>query len=130
VVWAPNVSAASSALLPREPISVGLSAQTGNHGCWGEESFSIYLQDFHEKDLWEEGWKAVPTPAPPTTPKLIPVITTGQGMEAVELAQTYEQHWVELSLQLRRTQIYLPHHLNVLYYLYEYERSCRYYYGR
>lgn len=47
----------------------------------------------HQKDFWEEGWQAVPAPASPTAPKLIPVITTGQGMEAVELAQTYFRRW-------------------------------------
>src|SRR5260370_6547997 len=43
--------------------------------------------------FWEEGWQAVPGPPAPTTPKLIPVITTGHGMDAVELAQTYFQRW-------------------------------------
>ncbi len=43
--------------------------------------------------FWEEGWQATPTPPAPTQPKLIPVITTGSGMEAVELAQTYFRRW-------------------------------------
>ena len=43
--------------------------------------------------FWEEGWQALPAPPPPTTPKLIPVVTTGQGMEALELAQIYFQRW-------------------------------------
>ncbi len=43
--------------------------------------------------FWEEGWQALPAPPPPTTPKLIPVVTTGQGMEAIELAQIYFQRW-------------------------------------
>src|SRR5258708_1833653 len=43
--------------------------------------------------FWEEGWQAVPAPPAPTTPKLIPVITTGHGMEAVELAHTYFRRW-------------------------------------
>jgi hypothetical protein len=43
--------------------------------------------------FWEDGWQAVPAPAAVTTPKLIPVITTGHGMEAVELAQTYFRRW-------------------------------------
>jgi hypothetical protein len=43
--------------------------------------------------FWEEGWQALPAPPAPTTPKLIPVITTGHGMDAVELAQTYFQRW-------------------------------------
>jgi hypothetical protein len=43
--------------------------------------------------FWEEGWQALPAPPTPTTPKLIPVITTTPGMEAVELAQTYFRRW-------------------------------------
>jgi hypothetical protein len=43
--------------------------------------------------FWEEGWQALPAPAPPTTAKLIPVITTGHGMEAMELAHTYFRRW-------------------------------------
>ena len=43
--------------------------------------------------FWEEGWQALPAPPAPTTPKLIPVITTGHGMDAVELAQTYFHRW-------------------------------------
>ena len=43
--------------------------------------------------FWEDGWQALPAPPAATTPKLIPVITTGQGMEAVELAQTYFRRW-------------------------------------
>jgi hypothetical protein len=46
-----------------------------------------------QRDFWEEGWQAVPAPLPPTTPKLIPVITTGRGMKAVELAHTYFRRW-------------------------------------
>ena len=47
----------------------------------------------HQMDFWEEGWRAVPAPSPPTTPKLIPVMTTGHGMKAVELAHTYFRRW-------------------------------------
>ena len=43
--------------------------------------------------FWEEGWQALPAPPAPTTPKLIPVITTGHGMDAGTLAQTYFQRW-------------------------------------
>ena len=46
-----------------------------------------------QQRFWEEGWQALPAPPAPTTPKLIPVITTGHGMDAVELAQTYFQRW-------------------------------------
>lgn len=47
----------------------------------------------HQRAFWEEGWQAMPAPPAPTTPKLLPVITTGHGMEAVELAQTYFRRW-------------------------------------
>ena len=46
-----------------------------------------------QQRFWEEGWQALPAPPAPTTPKLIPVITTGQGMGALELAQTYFRRW-------------------------------------
>src|SRR5207253_10876812 len=42
----------------------------------------------HQRHFREEGWHALPAPAALTTAKLIPVITTGQGMEAGELAHT------------------------------------------
>jgi hypothetical protein len=47
----------------------------------------------HQRHFWEEGWQALPAPAAPTTAKLIAVITTGHGMEAVELAHTYFRRW-------------------------------------
>jgi hypothetical protein len=47
----------------------------------------------HQTRFWEQGWQALPAPPEPTTPKLIPVITTGQGLEAVELAHTYFRRW-------------------------------------
>ena len=47
----------------------------------------------YQRSFWEEGWQAVAALPAPTTPKLLPVITTGHGMEAVELAQTYFSRW-------------------------------------
>ena len=47
----------------------------------------------HQRPFWEEEWQAVAAPPVPTTPKLLPVITTGYGMEAAELAQTYFRRW-------------------------------------
>jgi hypothetical protein len=47
----------------------------------------------HQSSFWADGWQAMPAPPVPVTPKLLPVITTGQGMEAVELAQTYFRRW-------------------------------------
>src|SRR6266581_3348887 len=46
-----------------------------------------------QQRFWEDGWQAFPTPPAPTTPKLIPVITTRSGMQAGELAQTYFRRW-------------------------------------
>jgi hypothetical protein len=42
---------------------------------------------------WQVEWKAEPTPAPPTTAKLIPIVTTADTVDAVELAQTYTRRW-------------------------------------
>jgi hypothetical protein len=47
----------------------------------------------HQMQFWEEGWQAVPAPPVPSTPKLIPVITTAREADAVELAQTYFRRW-------------------------------------
>jgi len=46
-----------------------------------------------QQRFWEKGWQALPIPPAPTTPKLIPVITTKPGMEAMELAQMYFRRW-------------------------------------
>src|SRR5260370_7275063 len=46
-----------------------------------------------QQRFWEDGWQALPAPPAPTTPKLIPVETSGHGMDAVELAQTYFHRW-------------------------------------
>ncbi|TMC15926.1 MAG: hypothetical protein E6J34_20710, partial [Chloroflexi bacterium] len=56
---------------------------------------SLWLADLNceQTHFWEEGWEALPAPAAQTTPKLIPVITTGRGMEAIALAQTYFRRW-------------------------------------
>jgi hypothetical protein len=42
---------------------------------------------------WQAEWKAEPTPAAPTTAKLIPIVTTADTVDAVELAQTYTRRW-------------------------------------
>src|SRR5260221_11472924 len=57
-----------------------------------DQDWQADLAPQHQR-FWEEGWQAFPAPPAPTTPKLIPVITTGHGMDAVELAQTYFQRW-------------------------------------
>jgi hypothetical protein len=42
---------------------------------------------------WEEGWQATPAPATEMTPKLIPIVTTANTCDPVELAQTYIHRW-------------------------------------
>ena len=42
---------------------------------------------------WHPEWKAEPTPATPTTAKLIPIVTTADTVDAVDLAQTYIRRW-------------------------------------
>jgi hypothetical protein len=49
--------------------------------------------NWHDRMWWDEGWKATPTPAISTTPKLIPIVTTASTVDAVELAQIYTQRW-------------------------------------
>ncbi len=56
------------------------------------QNWQADLAPQHQR-FWEEGWQALPAPPAPTMPKLIPVITTSHGMDAVELAQTYFQRW-------------------------------------
>ena len=50
--------------------------------------------DWHERMWWDEGWQATPTPATPTAPKLIPIVTTAPTIDAIELAQAYTKRWV------------------------------------
>jgi len=42
---------------------------------------------------WCEDWKAQPSPASPTTAKLIPIVTTAETVDAEKLAQTYIRRW-------------------------------------
>lgn len=49
--------------------------------------------DQRDRQWWEEGWQATPTPAVPTMAKLIPIVTTASRVDAVELAQTYIHRW-------------------------------------
>ncbi len=42
---------------------------------------------------WEEGWQATAAPATALTPKLIPIVTTADTSDALELAQTYIHRW-------------------------------------
>jgi hypothetical protein len=42
---------------------------------------------------WKAGWVATPTPAAPTEPKLIPIVTTAASLDPVELVQVYTHRW-------------------------------------
>jgi hypothetical protein len=42
---------------------------------------------------WKAGWVATPTPAAPTGPKLIPIVTTAASLDPVELVQVYTHRW-------------------------------------
>jgi hypothetical protein len=42
---------------------------------------------------WQAGWQATPAPAQPTEPKLIPIVTTAEQVDAVTLAQIYIHRW-------------------------------------
>lgn len=42
---------------------------------------------------WQEGWKPTPAPAPPIQPKLIPIVTTAEQVDALTLARSYIQRW-------------------------------------
>ena len=50
-------------------------------------------QERSDPRWWEEGWQARATEAKEMTEKLIPIVTTAQTIDAVELAQTYIHRW-------------------------------------
>jgi hypothetical protein len=50
-------------------------------------------RDRHKPGWWQEDWKAEPTPALPTTAKLVPIVTTADTIDAVELVETYTRRW-------------------------------------
>lgn len=45
------------------------------------------------RSWWHDDWQATPAPAAATAPKLIPIVTTAQEIDATELAQTYIHRW-------------------------------------
>lgn len=58
-----------------------------------EEEEQASEQEWKKPGVWHADWKAKPTPAPATTAKLIPIVTTASSADAVELAQTYTRRW-------------------------------------
>ena len=71
----------------RKLVPVEAAGKTSDDSDWQAD-----LPD-HQRSFWKEGWQAAPAPPALTTPKLLAVITTGHGMEAIELAQTYFRRW-------------------------------------
>lgn len=51
-------------------------------------------EDVRKPAWWQAEWKAEPTPVAPTTAKLIPIVTTADTVDAVELVQTYTRRWL------------------------------------
>jgi len=46
-----------------------------------------------ERQWWEADWQATAAPATEVVPKLIPIVTTADTCDAIELAQTYIHRW-------------------------------------
>jgi hypothetical protein len=60
-----------------------------------EELPRAWWADIRHEEVawWQEGWQVTPAPASPTEPKLIPIVTTTEQIDAVTLAQTYIHRW-------------------------------------
>ncbi len=50
---------------------------------------------------WKTGWVATPTPAAPTEPRLIPIVTTASSRDPFELVQVYTHRWPAQENNLR-----------------------------
>jgi hypothetical protein len=60
-----------------------------------EELPRAWWTDIRHEEVawWQEGWQATATPAQPTEPKLIPIVTTAGQIDALQLAQAYIHRW-------------------------------------
>jgi hypothetical protein len=60
-----------------------------------EELPRAWWADIRHEEVawWQEGWQATPAPATPTEPKLIPIVTMAEQIDAVTLAQAYIHRW-------------------------------------
>src|SRR6266496_5087659 len=60
-----------------------------------EELPRAWWADIRHEEVawWQQGWQATPAPATPTEPKLIPIVTTAEQIDAVALARTYIHRW-------------------------------------
>jgi len=60
-----------------------------------EEPRRSWHADIRHEEVawWQQGWQATPAPAPPTEAKLIPIVTTAEQIDALQVAQTYIHRW-------------------------------------
>jgi hypothetical protein len=60
-----------------------------------EELPRSWWADIRQEEVawWQEGWQATAAPAVPTEPKLIPIVTMADQIDALALAQTYIHRW-------------------------------------
>src|SRR6266496_599457 len=60
-----------------------------------EELPRAWWADIRHEEVawWQQGWQATPAPAQPSEPKLIPIVTTAEQIDALQLAQTYIHRW-------------------------------------
>jgi hypothetical protein len=48
---------------------------------------------WEDRNWWDAGWQAKPAPQVPTSPKLIPIVTTAETVDPRELAKMYISRW-------------------------------------
>jgi len=70
----------------RRTVSCSPSEEDLPHAWWADIRYE-------EVAWWQEGWQATAAPASPTEPKLIPIVTTAEQIDALTLAQTYIHRW-------------------------------------
>ena len=60
-----------------------------------EELPRAWWADIRHEEVawWQQGWQATPALAPPREPKLIPIVTTAEQIDAFQLAQAYIHRW-------------------------------------
>ena len=84
------------------PLRVALIRDWRRQIITPEEEEAQDERNAHKRGWWRDGWKAEPTPAPPTQAKLIPIVTTALTCDdAVELATTYTRRWAAQENSIR-----------------------------
>jgi len=60
-----------------------------------EELPRAWWADIRHEEVawWQTGWQATPAPAQPTEAKLIPIVSTAEIADALQLAQAYIHRW-------------------------------------